>query len=74
MKRKTEKQLQAECDTFNWLYPEGTAVMLKKDFVGEPVKTTVRHAAYVLSGHSVVAFFAGISGAYHIKAVQGVAS
>jgi len=65
------KKLQKLCDDFNKQYPVGTAVKLKKDFVDEPVETKVRHAAYVLSGHSAVAFFEGISGCYDISCVRG---
>ena len=50
------KKLQKLCDDFNRIYPVGTAVRLKKDFVDEPVNTKVTHPAYVLSGHSAVAF------------------
>jgi len=39
------KKMQAECDAFNAKYPIGTHVFLKKDFVDEPVKTSVIHAA-----------------------------
>ncbi len=65
------KKLQKLCDDFNRIYPVGTAVRLKKDFVDEPVDTKVTHEAYVLSGHSAVAFFEGISGCYHIDCVIG---
>lgn len=64
-------KLQAECDAFNAKYPVGTPVLLKKDFIDEPVQTVVRHPAYVLSGHSAVAFFDGVSGCYAIKCVKG---
>ena len=70
MKKPNIEQLQKECDDFNAKYPVGTSILLKKDFVDEPVKTTVRHAAYVLSGHSAVAFFEGISGCYLISCVK----
>jgi hypothetical protein len=71
MKKPDAKKLQKQCDEFNEKYPVGTAVLLKKDFVDEPVATSVRHPAYVMSGHSAVAFFEGISGCYHIIAVKG---
>lgn len=64
--------LQAQCDEFNRKYPVGTTVMLQKDGVEDPVKTTVRHEAYILSGHSAVAFFEGVSGCYLIDRVSEV--
>jgi hypothetical protein len=72
MKPNTKK-LQKECDAFNKKYPVGTPVFLKKDFVDEPVKTKVDREAFVLSGHSAVAFFDGISGCYLITHVRGLA-
>lgn len=71
MAKPNLKKLQKECDDFNEKYPVGTEVLLKKDFVDEPVKTSVRHEAYVLSGHSAVAFFNGVSGCYAISSVIG---
>ena len=71
--RPNIKTLQKECDDFNQKYPVGTDVFLKTDFVDEPVKTTVDHEAYILSGHSAVAFFKGISGCYLISFVKGLA-
>lgn len=68
------KKLQKQCDEFNKKYPIGTAVKLKKDFIDVPVTTKVRNEAFVLSGHSAVAFFDGISGCYHISCVKGLAS
>ena len=44
-----------------------------KDFAKEPTVTKVRHEAFVLSGHSAVAFFEGIRGCYAISSVQGLA-
>ena len=65
------KKLQKQCDDFNEKYPVGTPVLLKKDFVDEPVMTSVKREAFVLSGHSAVAFFEGISGCYLISHVKG---
>ena len=58
--------MQALVEDFNVKYPVGTRVLLKKDF-GEEVETKVQHAAYILSGHTPVAFFEGISGCYSIQ-------
>jgi len=63
--RTQTKKLQAICDEFNRQFPVGTRVILRKDS-GE-VETTVRAAAYLLSGHSPVAWFTGVSGAYSIE-------
>lgn len=61
--------LKRACDDFNKKYPVGTAVMLKEDGRDMPTKTIVRHHAYILGGHSAVAFFEGISGSYLIDRV-----
>lgn len=74
MKKPSLKTMQKQCDAFNSKYPVGTPVMLKKDFVDEPVETKVRAAAYILSGHSAVAFFEGISGSYLIERVVGLSA
>lgn len=71
MKRPSLKKLQDQCDKFNKKYPVDTPVLLKKDFVDEPVKTRVTHAAYIMCGIPV-AFFEGISGCYDIQAVKGI--
>jgi hypothetical protein len=63
------KKLQRLCDDFNVKYPIGTEVFLKKDFQESLTKTKVRERAYVLSGHSAVAFFEGVSGSYLIDCV-----
>ena len=72
MKKPNAKKLQKECDDFNKKYPVGTSVFLKKDFVDEPVETKVREAAFILSGHSAVAFFSGVSGCYLISHVKSL--
>lgn len=58
-------QLQSLVDRFNRAYPVGTEVILRKD-TGEIV-TRVSAAAMVLSNHSAVAWFEGVSGAYSIE-------
>ena len=73
MKKPNLKKLQKEVNEFNAKYPVGTNVLLKKDFVDVPIKTKVRHEAYILSGHSAVAFFEGISGSYLISHVRSIA-
>lgn len=65
--------LEKLCNDFNKKYPIGTEILLKKDFVGEPVRTKVASEAFVLSGHSAVAFFEGTSGCYLISCVKGPA-
>lgn len=67
MKKPNVAKLQAECDVFNEKYPVGTLIRLKKDFVDEPIITKVKHPAYVMCGHSAVAFFEGVSGCYEIR-------
>ncbi len=64
-------KLQKIANDFNHKYPIGTFVILGKDS-GE-VTTSVQSAAFVLGGHSVVAFFHGVSGCYAIEGrVRGV--
>ena len=67
------KKLQKECDIFNNAYPVGTFVVLKKDFIDEPVKTEVISKSFVLSERSAVAFFKNISGCYLISCVKSLA-
>lgn len=64
-KRPNPQKLQRLCDSFNAKFPIGTRVKLRKDT--EIVETTVKGLAFVLSGHSAVAFFDGVSGAYSIE-------
>jgi hypothetical protein len=58
-------QLQKIVDRFNHDFPVGTVVVLRKD-TGN-FRTKVRHPAYIMGGHSAVAFFEGVSGAYSIE-------
>lgn len=67
-----EQELQAECDRFNESYPVGTEVLLKKDFVDEPVRTRTWSEASVLSGHSAVVWLEGVSGCYLLDRVTPV--
>jgi hypothetical protein len=62
---KLKRELTKLVNTFNALYPVGTPVILRTDS-GE-VETTVAGPAQVLGGHSAVAWFAGVSGAYSIE-------
>jgi hypothetical protein len=78
-KQPSRKQLDAIVAKFNEAYPVGTPVFLRKDS-GE-VATTVTYPAEVLSGHSAVGWFEGVSGAYSIednrvrpRSVEGVAA
>jgi len=66
---RTIAKLQAQCDAFNAANPVGTRVMLKKDFVPEPVETTTRSEAQILSGHSAVIWLTGVTGCYHLDCV-----
>ena len=69
---RTEKRQAREqkiVDEFNARFPVGTRVMLKRDRCQVPaeVLTTVRSPGEVLSGHTAVAWFEGISGCYAIE-------
>ena len=65
MKASSLKKLHSIVQKFNRQFPVGAAVMLRKDS-GE-VATTVRAPAEILGGHSAVAWFTGVSGAYSIE-------
>lgn len=63
--RRSAERLQRIVDEFNSKFPVGSTVILRKD-TGE-VETEVLARACVLSGHSAVGWFAGISGCYDIE-------
>ena len=63
--------LEKEARDFNEKYPVGSEVLLMKDFQDDPIVTKVESAAYVLSGHTAVAFFENVSGCYSINSVVG---
>lgn len=58
-------QLKSTVDHFNRRFPVGSKVILRKD--SGYVETTVTAPAEILSGHSAVAWFDGVSGAYSIE-------
>lgn len=58
------RQLNKIVVDFNRKFPVGSEVFLRKDS-GE-VRTRVQRPAIILSGHSAVAFFEGVSGCYAI--------
>lgn len=64
-KRLLPMQLAKAVESFNERFPVGTNVVLRMD--GGEILTTVVEPAMVLSGHSAVAWFAGVSGAYSIE-------
>jgi hypothetical protein len=59
-------KMQKLCDEFNQKYPVGTPVRLHLDFA-DWIPTKVKHAAEILSGHTAVAWFEGVSGCYAIE-------
>lgn len=65
MRKPDQNQLQKIVNDFNAKYPVGTKVILRKDS-GE-VETQVTAPARILSGHSAVAWFEGVSGAYSVN-------
>ena len=65
-------KLQAQCDAFNAANAVGARVLLKKDFVPEPVTTRTRSEAQVLSGHSAVIWLDGVSGCYALDCVTPI--
>jgi hypothetical protein len=68
--RKSPAQLLNAVDGFNSRFPVGSKVMLKKDGVPEPVRTTTRSEAFVMCSHSAVVFLEGVSGCYLISHVS----
>ena len=62
MSAEKEQRLTEE---FNKQFPVGSSVFLRKDT--ETVETYVRASAEVLGGHTAVAWFGGVSGAYAIE-------
>lgn len=61
----SKKSLESLVKRFNRDFPVGTEVFLRKDS-GE-VRTRIGSPAYMLGGHSPVAMFDGVSGAYSIE-------
>jgi hypothetical protein len=72
-RRPNTAKLQAACDSFNAKHPVGSPVMLRKDFVLEPVETKTRSEAQVLGGHSAVIWLEGVSGCYLLDRVKPIA-
>ena len=60
-----QARLQKIVDGFNERFPVGTRVILRRD-IGE-VETVVEMPARILSYHSAVAWFEGVSGCYDIE-------
>jgi len=72
VKRPSLKKLQAECDKFNAAVSVGSKVLVQLDNHDEPMETTTRSAAEVLSGHSAVVWLNGVRGCYHLSCVKPV--
>lgn len=68
-KKPSYALLSLQVDEFNKKHKIGDEVFLSKDS-GETVKTKVKYPAEILSGHSAVAWFEGISGCYKIDRIQ----
>ena len=64
-KQPSLAQLEKIVFHFNEAYPVGSEVMLRKDT--ETIATKVTAPAQVLSGHSAVGWFEGVSGCYSIE-------
>ena len=69
-KRKTLKQLQAECDKFNAVNAVGADVFVKLDGVDEPFKTKTKSTAQIMGGHTAVIWLENVSGAYKLDRVK----
>lgn len=70
MKRPSLASLEKRCSEFNAAYPVGSLVEYHP-VIGEPeyFLTRIRHAAYVLSGHTAVCFVDGKAGCVALDAV-----
>lgn len=73
-KRARTKRMQKECDRWNAANPIGASVMVKLDGHDEPIATTTRSGAQVLSGHSAVIWLEGVSGCYLLTHVRAAAT
>lgn len=63
--KQSHKKLERIVSDFNESFPVGTQVRLRKDTGW--IDTAVRGEATILGGHSAVACFEGVSGAYSIE-------
>lgn len=66
--------MQAECDAFNAKCPVGGKVRVKLDGVDEPLETTTKSVAQILSGHSSVVWMHNVSGCYLLDRVTPMES
>jgi hypothetical protein len=64
-RRPKASELRKLVNRFNAAFPVGTPVFLRIDN-GIEQATRVQHSADVLQGHSAVAWFEGVRGAYSI--------
>ena len=60
--------MESKISAFNENHPVGSTVFVIKDN-GDKVKTTVKHPACIMGGHTAVAWFDGIIGAYALARV-----
>lgn len=67
-RRKTRKQLEAQCYAWNAKHRQGVVVIVQKDG-GGTLRTTTRSEAFVLEGHTAVIFVTMISGCYALDRV-----
>lgn len=72
-KKPNIKAMQAACDKFNALCPVGGKVRVKLDNVDEPLETTTRSEAQILSGHSCIVWMDNVRGCYLLDRVTPVA-
>lgn len=71
--RKSPAALEKECADFNARVPVGGKVRVAIDFQ-DPIETTTRSAAEVLSGHTAVVWLDGVRGCYalsHVTPLEG---
>jgi len=68
----TLKTMERQCEAFNKACPVGGRLMIKVDGEDEPREGILKHAAYVLSEHTPVAFVEGISGCYALTHLEPI--
>lgn len=60
--------MESKINVFNENHPVGSDVYVIKDN-GDKIRTTVKHPACIMSGHTAVAWLDGIIGAYALDRV-----
>lgn len=68
-KKPNVEKMQSTCNTFNSRCPVGGRVSVMLDGETEPMITTTKSTAQILSGHSIVIWLDGVTGCYLLDRV-----